>query len=165
MKYEKIQSDIIKSCFSRRGYDVNTFDGWKIISESDNSKHYCINQNASALYVIDNNNYYIDNNKFCPPSLKLDTIKTFLDSASSTDYVLAPTCEYYKGDIKYIKLISDDKFAYINVKLLDYFDKKNVCYKIKNATSAIYAYEDEKLVGMIMPCRIADEKDLEKVEK
>lgn len=62
---------------------------------------------------------------------------------------------FCRKKIKYKKFKTDNSFCYVNEKYLKYFDSKAE-YRVKSEKDAILVFENNSLVGIIMPFLVKD---------
>ena len=109
--------------------------------------------NNTILYVIPKEECGIDlTNVDCNNVniIQESVLKGFINDDKYTSVILTNDIKVY--DKKTLKVFSkDDEKIYVDDALLKYFDLKKSTFKGRNSKSPIYIYEDEIMVGLVLP--------------
>ena len=86
-------------------------------------------------------------------SIKESTIKMILDDKDAEDVYLSQEC--VKEDKNVVRCFKNgDLKIYVNEKHLKNFDLSNCTFKGTGATNGVFVYENEIMVGYVMPMRL-----------
>lgn len=81
-------------------------------------------------------------------------IKQFLNFDFKEAY-LSSNIKIIEGKKECVEIKNDSHKVYINRKYLEFFDK-TCTFKIDGATRPVYVYEDDVMVGLILPIRLKE---------
>ena len=100
----------------------------------------------AMMVLISDEDFIFNLNKFERNDINIDNL------IREYDYEDGHTTLNMKllGKTKCIEISNEKCKVYVNMKFLELFDK-NCTFKIKGLYSAVYVYENDQLVGIIMP--------------
>ena len=85
--------------------------------------------------------------------IKEDTMRRILNDKDAEDVYLSEEC--IKEDKKMIRCFKNcDIKIYVDEKLLKNFDLPNCTFKGTKPTNGVYVYENENMVGFVLPIRL-----------
>ena len=111
--------------------------------------------NNTRLYAIPKKECAIDlTNIACVQVLQESTLKNFVNDNECTEIEL--TNDIRKLDDKRtLRVFTNGKEnIYLDERLIKNFDLKNSTFKGKGARSIVYIYEDEVMVGLVLPFNV-----------
>ena len=112
--------------------------------------------NNTILYVIPKEECGIDlTNVDCNNVniIQESVLKGFINDDKYTSVILNNDIKVY--DKTTLRVFSkDDEKIYVDESLIKYFDLKKSTFKGRNSKSPIYIYEDEVMVGLVLPVRV-----------
>lgn len=143
MNIVKIQQDIIKDCLTCKG--ANWF-----IQMTDKE---ALVLTKYQMYIIELKDFLLKFNSLIDCGVKVLTsakemLKGADDAKPATKTGIKKQCDKYLC----IELKVDDELVYVDEKLLKYYDK-SAEFEATNSTSPVYIYEDDILVGMVLPVK------------
>ena len=108
--------------------------------------------NNTILYVIPKEECGIDlTNVACVQVLQESTLKNFVNDNECTEIELTNDIRML-DDKKTLRVFTNGKEnIYLDERLIKNFDLKNSTFKGKGARSIVYIYEDEVMVGFLLP--------------
>lgn len=145
--YIKFQTDLMKM-IDRNSKKLKRFGWGKIDNDTEESFIFAIDGTFAVIIRYDK--FYLSDDILDKSRYWKDFDKMF----DETDYECATVImtDYYKQNV-YYRLQNTKTGCWIWSNTLKYFDfPKTVSFKIKDEKSAVLVYENEKLVGLIMPC-------------
>ena len=102
------------------------------------------------LYITPANKVGIN---FEGTSISKDTMERILNDKDAKDVYLSEEC--IKDDKKVIRCFKNGDFKiYVDEKLLKNFDLPNCTFKGIGATAGLFVYENEIMVGFVLPIRL-----------
>ena len=102
------------------------------------------------LYITPANKVGIN---FEGTSISKDTMERILNDKDAKDVYLSEEC--IKDDKKMIRCFKNGDFKiYVDEKLLKNFDLPNCTFKGIGATAGLFVYENEIMVGFVLPIRL-----------
>ena len=108
--------------------------------------------NYNRLYVIPKKDCAIDlTNVSCVQVLQETTLKVFLHDYECEELTLTNDIRVLDDKITLRALTNGKENIYLNERLIKNFDLKNSTFKGKGARSIVYIYEDEVMVGLVLP--------------
>lgn len=149
MKYEKIQTEILKKAINNKIIPFNY--------AYDEYMTYLIE--GTYIVVIPNWCYFLDNEKiFKKEPFKVDIVKNFFKESYTEliDVMINMTLDNMEVH-KFITNDTNEFEIYVNKKLLDIFrnDKyDNLKYYGKDSKSPVLIYNDEIPLGLILPINV-----------
>lgn len=109
------------------------------------------------MFKIPKHEFLIDIPKVLPWKTPLDNVSRLMNDNNAT---LATKTNEIKvianGKIQVVKIENSNSYAWVNVKYLEYFDDK-VSYKIIDPKNPVFVYENDELVGLVLPVFIGEE--------
>lgn len=108
------------------------------------------------MYRIPKNLWLIDFDKALPDKCPLDNPKKFMTDNNTEIARMTNERRVIEKDTV-IKFVSDKSYAWINEKLLKVFDLDNSSFKLSSPKSPVFIYENEKIVGLVLPVFIKEE--------
>ena len=110
--------------------------------------------NATRLYVIPKKDCAIDlTNVSCVQVLEESTLKRFVNYNECTDLTLTNERRVLDNKRTLRVFTNGKESIYLDERLIKNFDLKYSTFKGKGPRSVVYIYEDEVMVGFLMPCR------------
>ena len=111
--------------------------------------------NDARLYVIPKKECGIDlTNVACVQVLQESTLKNFVNDYECTELTLTNDIRVL-DDKKTLRVFTNGKEnIYLDERLIKNFDLKNSTFKGKGARSIVYIYEDEVMVGFLLPVNV-----------
>ena len=108
--------------------------------------------NDARLYIIPKEECAIDlTNVACVQVLQESTLKTFVNDVECTEIELTNDIRVL-DDKRTLRVFTNGKEnIYLDERLMKNFDLKNSTFKGKGARSIVYIYEDEVMVGFLLP--------------
>lgn len=108
--------------------------------------------NNTRLYIIPKEECGIDlTNVACVQVLQESTLKNFLNDVECTEIELTNDIRVLE-DKRTLRVFTNGKEnIYLDERLIKNFDLKNSTFKGKGARSVVYIYEDEVMVGFLLP--------------
>lgn len=150
MNFERIQNKVLKSAF-KRDAELKPFR-FKWGMYEDNI--VIINETASGLFIIPKNRFYLDIQHVFGSAQPIP-VEKIIKKDEVKDIALTDTfINTDKRMLGVFKQSDNDEPIYYDSKLLKEYGKlTNPHYKGTDATSPILIYEDEVMVGLILPVR------------
>ena len=110
--------------------------------------------NDTRLYIIPKEECAIDlTNVSCVQVLQESILKRFVNDSECEELTLTNDIRAL-DDKRTLRLFTNGKEnIYLDERLIKNFDLKNSTFKGKGSRSVVYIYEDEVMVGFLMPCR------------
>lgn len=145
MKLNKIYSDIIKSCL-KDGNILLGFYEEKVFVSTDGYLGYFIPKNEFLLNIdilLNGRN----------SSTIVDSFKESMKNSNEA-HLTGDLKVIEDKKIKAVKIENSKTYAWVNEKYLVNFE--NATFKISSPISGVWVYEDEELVGLVMPVRVKD---------
>lgn len=105
------------------------------------------------MVLINDCDFPFDPNKIKGNNLD---VKQFLNF-NFKDAQLSSNIKVIEGKKECVEIKNESENVYINRKYLDFFDK-TCTFRIDGKTKPVYVYENEELVGLIMPVRVKEGK-------
>ena len=109
--------------------------------------------NGNRLYIIPKNECGVDLTNIDSNNVKImqeSTLKNFMNDDLCENVTL--TDDKKVVDKKTLRVFSKgDENIYVDEFLIKNFDLKNSTFKVRNSKSPIYIYEDEIMVGLVLP--------------
>ena len=109
--------------------------------------------NANRLYIIPKKECGVDLTNVDSNNVRIiqeSGLKGFINDDKYTSVILTNDIKVY--DKTTLRVFSkDDEKIYVDDALLKYFDLKKSTFKSRNSKSPIYIYEDEVMVGLVLP--------------
>ena len=111
--------------------------------------------NDARLYVIPKEECAIDlTNVACVQVLQESTLKTFANDFDCDNLTLTNDIRVL-DDKRTLRVFTNGKEnIYLDERLIKNFDLKNSTFKGKGAKSIVYIYEDEVMVGFLLPVNV-----------
>ena len=111
--------------------------------------------NEARLYVIPKEECGIDlTNVCCVQVLQESTLKRFANDVECDNLTLTNDIKVLE-DKRTLRVFTNGKEnIYLDERLIKNFDLKNSTFKGKNARSVVYIYEDEVMVGFLLPVNV-----------
>ena len=111
--------------------------------------------NEARLYVIPKEECAIDlTNIACVQVLQQSTLKTFVNDVECDNLTLTNDIKVLE-DKRTLRMFTNGKEnIYLDERLIKNFDLKNSTFKGKGARSIVYIYEDEVMVGFLLPVNV-----------
>lgn len=108
--------------------------------------------NDTRLYIIPKEECAINlTNVACVQVLQQSTLKAFVNDVECTELELSNDIKIL-DDKRTLRVFTNGKEnIYIDERLIKNFDLKKSTFKGKGARSIVYIYEDEVMVGFLMP--------------
>ena len=108
--------------------------------------------NGNRLYIIPKKECGIDlTNIACVQGLQESTLKNFVNDNECTEIELTNDIRVL-DDKRTLRVFSKgDENIYVDEYLIKNFDLKRSTFKGKGARSIVYIYEDEVMVGFLLP--------------
>lgn len=160
MNYVKVQQDFIKTLYKEEstGHYGGSEVGLTTEEYEDESKIKLIGiGNGYAVYMIPKNFLFIDPEKAHHSPVNITKILTFDGyHTASRPGVLKEIPGRGNKKITIEKFESESEHAWIDIKLIKYFDKDAV-FHIKNRKSSVYITENNILAGVVMPVCLKEE--------
>lgn len=100
-----------------------------------------------SIFILNNSDCMLDIDKF-----KLTKLNHFFNGLENYQDAIITNNIIKDGNINMIKIESDDKYCYINMRYLKLF--KDCKVKINSETSPVLFYECDKLVGLVLPIKV-----------
>ena len=149
MDIKGILTDIVSAWYKEARIDLGTYENRFVILLGGGSYGYILN-NEDFIFDVKKLKRDPDFNGYMYFDFKRVVDRTLKDSV---DLILTNDRKGVGKDTirKFESLIAGD--IWIPEKCLKRFTLKNASFKAKNNLSPVYVYEDEILVGVIMPCR------------
>lgn len=133
----------------------------EVLKEALNRKHKVIYGilddkviigNDTRLYVIPKEECGIDlTNVACVQVLQESTLKNFVNDNECTEIELTNDIRVEENKRTLRVFTNGKENIYLDERLIKNFDLKNSSFKGKNARSIVYIYEDEVMVGFVLP--------------
>ena len=110
--------------------------------------------NDTRLYVIPKKECAIDlTNVSCVNVLQESTLKRFVDDSECEELTITNDIRVLDNK-KTLRVFTNGKEnIYLDERLIKNFDLKYSTFKGKDARNIVYIYEDEVMVGFLMPCK------------
>ena len=110
--------------------------------------------NDTILYVIPKKDCAIDlTNVCCVQVLEESTLKRFVNDNECTELRITNDIRAL-DDKRTLRVFTNGKEnIYLDERLIKNFDLKNSTFKGKGARSIVYIYEDEIMVGFLLPVK------------
>lgn len=158
MKYMKFQQDLLKAADERDSYKHKFFNyPW---FETDDKIFIC--PQGHYFIAILKVQFYMDKEKvFKNITPNNNYEKSFLNPDNlqmATDTHTIVMVDKTKAKMKLHKFVIGDEVIFLDEKLLKYFDLEDSTFKGTNGKSPIYIYENEELVGMVLPVIYKEEE-------
>ena len=111
--------------------------------------------NDTRLYVIPKKDCAIDlTNVCCVQVLEESTLKRFVNDNECTELRITNDIRAL-DDKRTLRVFTNGKEnIYLDERLIKNFDLKNSTFKGKGARSIVYIYEDEVMVGFLLPVNV-----------
>ena len=110
--------------------------------------------NGNRLYIIPKKECGIDLTRIDSNNVKImqeSTLKNFVNDNECTEIELTNDIRML-DDKKTLRVFTNGKEnIYLDERLIKNFDLKNSTFKGKGARSIVYIYEDEIMVGLVLP--------------
>ena len=151
MKVTKILTDLLKQ--------VEKGDLSRVFYGAD--KEYTFySPDGHRGYKIPSNRFLVDLEKALPNRAPVADFKKFLRDEDSypaykTNEIRKINNPYGKKTIDVVKISNGDKYAWINEVYLKEFDV-DCTFKISSPKSPVFIYEDDELVGLILPVHVKE---------
>lgn len=100
-----------------------------------------------SIFILNNSDCILDINKF-----KLTKLNHFFNGLENYQDAIITNNIVKDVNINIIKIESDDKYCYINMRYLKFF--KDCRVKINSETSPVLFYDCDKLVGLVLPVKV-----------
>ena len=149
MKIIKIQQEIMKAAEARDAVcDEKKFNFLHFIKDD----HIYIVSNGAAIYIIPMNKFYLDVDKtFKKAPVKLENLlKEEWDADELVDCKIEKTIPATKQKVMVLQNKNGEEI-WLNVKLMNVFDKEWCTYKGSSAKAPVFIYEEGVLSGVVLP--------------
>lgn len=111
--------------------------------------------NETRLYVIPKEECGIDlTNVACVRVLQESTLKKFVNDSECDNLTLTNDIKVLEDKITLRVFTNGKENIYLDERLIKNFDLKNSTFKGKGARSIVYIYEDEVIVGFLLPVNV-----------
>ena len=111
--------------------------------------------NDTRLYVIPKKDCAIDlTNVFCVHVLQESTLKGFVNDSECEELTLMNDIRVLEDQITLRVFTNGKENIYLDERLIKNFDLKHSTFKGKGPRSVVYIYENEVMVGFLLPVRI-----------
>ena len=111
--------------------------------------------NNTILYVIPKEECGIDlTNVACVQILQESTLKNFINDNECTEIKLTNDIRVLDNKRTVRMFTNEKENIYLDERLIKNFDLKNSTFKVKYARSIVYIYENEVMVGFLLPINV-----------
>ena len=153
----KFQQDLLKAADERDGYKHKLFNyPW---FETDDKIFIC--PQGHYFIAILKVQFYMDKEKVFKNTTPLNGGKSFLNPDNlqmATDTHTIVMVDKNKAKMKLHKFVIGDEVIFLDENNLKYFDLEDSTFKGTNRKNPIYIYENEELVGMVLPVNHKEEE-------
>ena len=153
----KFQQDLLKAADERDGYNHKLFNyPW---FETDDKIFIC--PQGHYFIAILKVQFYMDKEKVFKNTTPLNGGKSFLNPDNlqmATDTHTIVMVDKNKAKMKLHKFVIGDEVIFLDENNLKYFDLEDSTFKGTNRKNPIYIYENEELVGMVLPVNHKEEE-------
>ena len=153
----KFQQDLLKAADERDGWKHKFFNyPW---FETDDKIFIC--PQGHYFIAILKVQFYMDKEKVFKNTTPLNGGKSFLNPDNlqmATDTHTIVMADKTKAKMKLHKFVIGDEAIFLDENNLKYFDLEDSTFKGTNRKNPIYIYENEELVGMVLPVNHKEEE-------
>ena len=153
----KFQQDLLKAADERDGWKHKLFNyPW---FETDDKIFIC--PQGHYFIAILKVQFYMDKEKVFKNTTPLNGGKSFLNPDNlqmATDTHTIVMVDKNKAKMKLHKFVIGDEVIFLDENNLKYFDLEDSTFKGTNRKNPIYIYENEELVGMVLPVNHKEEE-------
>ena len=111
--------------------------------------------NDARLYVIPKEECAIDlTNVACVQVLQKSTVERFVNNSEYEELTLTSNIRVLDDKITLRVFTNGKENIYLDERLIKNFDLKKSTFKGKGARSIVYIYEDEVMVGFLLPVNV-----------
>lgn len=153
----KIQMDLLKAADARDGWKHKPFNA--LWFETDDRVYIC----PEGLWMmgIIKPRFFLDISKIFNDASPFISGEQFLKSGQNTTpaedtHIIMDLVEHGKK-MKLHKFMVDDDPVYVREDFLKYFEKDYSRFTGTNSTSPLYVWENDDIVGLIMPVNYIEE--------
>ena len=139
----KIQTDLLKDILNRKGQQ------WFISISNDN-----VTLGSSyQLWVINKEDFILDTTILIHNGVKVIAPKNLLGDFENAESLVKTDIKRIIDKYTCMELKLKDDHIYVNEKLLKYYDK-DAEFKAVKVNSLVYVYEEDLLVGAVLPVKV-----------
>lgn len=150
MNYIKFQTDLMRLYDNPKSQYKLVRMHWAHVDDGYN-KFVAVTPNGNYAMCIPEYFFYL-NNKFLEERRKWDYFDTILKlSDKHVPAQITGSKIVGDGDSLYILTAENGKQCFVNPKNLKYFDLKEAVFMVKDEISGVLVYENNILVGLVMP--------------
>lgn len=154
MKYLKFQNDLMKKAFARDDYRHKPF---RCVWGFDADDELWVFPDGFFGVRLSRPFRYIDPltvlNTYDSPEIRIDKI---IDDSNALDAALTNQIVDHGKNLRLFE-VGKEK-VYVNESLMKYFDLDESTFKGTNRKSPIFIYENNALVGLVLPTNYIEEK-------
>lgn len=148
MKVTKILTDILKITGNSKKSVICSYGA--------DREYVYWTPDGHRMYKIPQEDFLIDLGKAFPDKIPLNNPNKMFDD-SNTESAVKSNLIRVIGKENLVKIVSEKSHAWVNVDYLKEFEP-DCHFRIIKPNAPVFVYEDEKLVAIVLPVRVAGEE-------
>ena len=149
MKITKIMTDLLKAVEKKK--TINYLYGM-------DDEYIYLFVGGHKIFKIHKELFLIDLSKALPDKSPLENPSKFFKDYNFDEAWKTDELKILDNKITAIKLVSENSHVWINEKFLKDYDS-NCTFKISNIKSPVFVYENEIIVGLILPIFVKEDRN------